>query len=84
MKIVYNIPELPKRGNRGMKMSEEVQALIKLLNDDNNKNMCLKYDDIDQAKKKHTNIRGYISRHKLQDKFESYRIESNIYVVKKS
>lgn len=87
MKITYNLEALPERGAfRGFARSEEVQALVAMLADNSQKNMCIEYDDEITAKRRYDTLRGYRLNNKLQEVFDLYRptTEKNKIIIVKT
>lgn len=80
MKITYDLEYLPER--RGGRKSEEIIALVAFLADGKRKNMCIEYDEEDEARKKRDALRNYRSTHKLREVFDVYRVEKCVYIVK--
>jgi len=82
MKISYNT-ELPERRSwKGSAKSDDMIALEGFLKARKHKNMCIGYDTLEEAKKRCSAIQAYRRTHKLQEKIDVYRVESNVYVVK--
>lgn len=80
MKITYDLEVLPER-RRSTKESEEVIAVKGFLAGQW-KNMCFKYDDEKQAKRRYDTVRNFRLQHKLQDVFDLYRKDNCIYILR--
>lgn len=82
MKITYDIKDLPERRGRAGGKSEETLALIAFLADGQKKNMCIEYDTKKDAKRRYDTLRNYRNTNKLQERFDVYRVDKAVYVVK--
>lgn len=82
MKITYDIKDLPERRGRAGGKSEETLALIAFLADGQKKNMCIEYDTEKDAKRRYDTLRNYRNTNKLQERFDVYRVDKAVYVVK--
>lgn len=82
MKISYNTDLPERRSWKGSAKSDDMIALEGFLKARKHKNMCIGYDTLEEAKKRCSAIQAYRRTHKLQEKIDVYRVESNVYVVK--
>lgn len=82
MKITYDIKDLPARRGRVGGKSEETLALIAFLADSQKRNMCIEYDTEKDAKRRYDTLRNYRNVNKLQERFDVYRVDKAVYVVK--
>lgn len=82
MKITYDIKDLPEPKGRIGGKSVETFALIAFLADSQKGNMCFEYDTEKDAKRRYDTLRNYRNRNKLQERFDVYRVDKAVYVVK--
>ena len=80
MKITYDLEHLPER-KRYSKESEETTALKTFLAG-KQRNMCIEYDDERSAKRRYDTLRNFRRTNKLQERFNIYRVEKSVYIVK--
>ena len=82
MKITYDIKDLPERKGRAGGKSAETLALIAFLADSQKRNMCIEYDTEKDAKRRYDTLRNYRNTNKLQERFDIYRVDHAVYIVK--
>lgn len=46
------------------------------------RNMCIEYDDERSAKRRYDTLRNFRRTNKLQERFDIYRVEKCVYIVK--
>ena len=80
MNITYDLEHLPERKSGG-KESEETIALKAFLAG-KQRNMCIEYDDEHSAKRRYDTLRNFRRTNKLQERFDIYRVEKCVYIIK--
>ena len=85
MEITYNVQAPPKKAFNGGAKSEEVKAIEDFMLSGNAKNMCFKYADQAEAKRKLSTVTGH--RKKWNDsnptkRYDAYRADKCIYVTR--
>ena len=85
MEIQFNVKAPPKKAFNGGAKSEEVKAIEDFMQTGNAKNMCFLYADPAEAKRKLSTVTDH--RKKWNDghptkKYDAYRLENRIYVIR--